>query len=595
MDNEVYYERLRDRYSSIPDRQPFKLPIDQLADVLRCTRRNAQLVLKKLCAEGYIDWTSGRGRGHQSELTFLISRRELLFKRAQNLVLRENIREAWQLLGSLEEQAPLREQFAAWLTEKFGVSTDKQEKDILRFPFYRPVYHLDPAHVHRRTEAHWIKQVMNTLVDYSQQDQQLRPQLAHLWEANDDYTEWTFYLRKGVRFHNGKLLSAQDIVYTFNRILLESSSGWMKSIIRNLYVSSKLGITFQLTESNRIFPNLICTERYSIVPEGWTGENNAMPIGTGPFQIVKNNDSMLTLEANEYYFDGRPYLDRIEMWVWPNYDGEMFAVTPDKDVQLLYSEGQMDNGINPTLSQLEQGSVYLSINRRKNNILQDERIRRAIHLGIDRERMIEELGGIRQQPSNGFIPSINEHVEHGTDQRDKDRLDLARHLITSSAYAGETLTLYTYEMRSNEENAIWVREACEKLGLRIEIVVLPIEQLSRIENRMEADMILAGEVLGEQPDITLIEMYRDSNGYIRNHLSADQKKALDERISYCLRIADASNRMAILTEVQEQLKSSYSLLFLHHNLQVVGHHRSLDGITMNAWGKINYKNVWVRP
>lgn len=592
METEAYYERLRTYYRAVPEQEPFELPIDQLAQILGCTRRNTQLILKRLTSEGYVEWISGRGRGNQSHIIFKVSSKELLFKRAQKLVVKENIQEAWELLGSMGDEPALRKEFSAWLTSQFGISTDHDEKDILRFPFYRPVLNLDPAYVHRRTEAHWIKQVLSTLVDYSQQEKCLRPQLAHYWEANETYTEWTFYLRKGVRFHNGKPLTPLDVVYTFNRILSKSTSNWMTSVIKDIHICGKRGIRFLLTEPNGIFPNLICTERYSIVPDGWRGEDATIPVGTGPFQIVKNTDSMLILEANEHYYEARPYLDRIEMWVWPNYEGEISAIESEKDIQLLYSEGQIDKGINPTLTQLEFGSVYLSFNRRKMGVLEDERIRRAIHLGLDRQRLIDELGGTRQQISSGFIPHLTEQIAK---ESSSIQTEQARKLIEESDYAGEILTLYTYQMRSNEENAFWVQEAFAKIGMKIQVVVLPIEQLSEPEMVREADMILAGEVLGEQPDITLIEMYRDSNGYIRNNLSFAQRRVVDKTISYCLSIVEENERMRILKEIQEELKGSFSLLFLHHNVQLVGHHKSLGGIAMNAWGKINYKDVWVHP
>ncbi|MBB3110298.1 MarR-like DNA-binding transcriptional regulator SgrR of sgrS sRNA [Paenibacillus phyllosphaerae] len=77
----------------------------------------------------------------------------------------------------------------------------------------------------------------------------------------------------------------------------------------------------------------LCTERFSIVPEDIVeadrgGEFARLPIGTGPFRMVENISSMLVLEANESYFEGCPHLDRIEMWVWPNYEGYIGTMWP---------------------------------------------------------------------------------------------------------------------------------------------------------------------------------------------------------------------------------------------------------------------------
>jgi MarR-like DNA-binding transcriptional regulator SgrR of sgrS sRNA len=108
-------------------------------------------------------------------------------------------------------------------------------------------------------------------------------------------------------------------------------------------------------------------------------------------------------------------------------------------------------------------------------------------------------------------------------------------------------------------------------------------------------MVLSGEVLGEQPDISMIETYSRDNGFVRNHLSPAERQALDRLISACLRAEDASSRLLLLTEWQETMKRACNVLFLYHSVQVAGHHRSLGGVAMNAWGKINYKDIWVRP
>ncbi|MBB3110299.1 MarR-like DNA-binding transcriptional regulator SgrR of sgrS sRNA [Paenibacillus phyllosphaerae] len=62
----------------------------------------------------------------------------------------------------------------------------------------------DPAYVSRRTEAHWVEQIFNTLVTYSAVHREVRPSLAHYWEWDATRTRWEFHLRKGVRFQHGR-------------------------------------------------------------------------------------------------------------------------------------------------------------------------------------------------------------------------------------------------------------------------------------------------------------------------------------------------------------------------------------------------------
>nr|WP_281378725.1 ABC transporter substrate-binding protein [Paenibacillus phyllosphaerae] len=231
----------------------------------------------------------------------------------------------------------------------------------------------------------------------------------------------------------------------------------------------------------------------------------------------------------------------------------------------------------------------MTFNLSKPSVLQDIRLRQAIHYAIDRTSLITDLGGIRQQPASGFFVRPYE-AAYGSN-RDEAK---ARMLVAQSIYQGEIIRLYTYTMPSNEQNAQWLLQACAKIGVLVEIVVVPIEQLYEPDTIQQADLIVVGEVLGEQPDITLIEMYTSRTGFIRNHLSIQDRAMVDGKISDCLKETDARARLNVLHRIQEELKNAYSLLFLYHSLQVADYDQSLHGISLNAWGKVNYKDVWVR-
>lgn len=593
MEVEDYYGMLRKTFLDVPEKESFALSMERICDILSCTRRNVQILLTKMIEKQYIEWLPGRGRGNLSQIVFLISYREMMSRKAKGLVEKGKINEAWSML-EMDQDPTLKSEIMGWLTELFGLKRDTEEKDVLRFPFYRPVLRLDPATVCRRTETHWIEQVFNTLIKYSPQEGEFRPQLAHHWECDETKTKWTFFLRKGIRFHHDKIMTSRDVAFTFHRLLANSLSEWMTSMIREVREMGKYCISFELKEPNALFLHFLCTERYSIVPEMTSEPSSeerfaALPIGTGPFQIIQNNESMLVAQANEHYFEGCPHLDRIEMWVWPNYEENPRLTHSDQEEQLVYFDAQIKRGLSNALTQLEQGSTFLTFNETKNNIIQQIKFRQAIHYGINRQQMIDDLGGIRQKPSAGFI--LEERDEIYCSSYDPAH---AAQLMEESGYNGETLTLYTYEMPANEQSAKWLQKASGKIGISIEVVVLPVEELYIPAIIAQADLILSGEVLGQQPDLSLIEMYMSRNSYITNHRNPADKSFIRNQISMCLKDENLAIRMGYLANIQAQLKRNFSVLFLHHSLQLVGHHQTLQGISLNAWGKIDYKDVWLR-
>jgi MarR-like DNA-binding transcriptional regulator SgrR of sgrS sRNA len=593
---EDYYLRLTKEYHGRKQAEWFPVTMDGLTAALDCTRRNAQLLIRKLKENRYIDWKPGLGRGNVSQLAFLRNAEELILDRARYLADRGQISEALALLNTRGDHT-VHAEFRLWLGEQFGIHQLRNEEDvdILRFPFYRTVHDIDPLHVIRRTEAHLIRQIFDTLVRYDPAGQNLKPGLAHHWEHDKGYTQWTFYLRKGVLFHHGKALTANDVSFTYQRIQQRGVRDWLAESIQKMEVRSAICICFELREPNALFAHFIATERFSIVPEDVEliseRRNFAkLPVGTGPFVITANNESVLVLEANERYFTGRPFLDRIEMWVWPNYEEALPEGTQtNSELQLLYFEANSKGSTDQTMNQLEKGSTVLTFNLSKAGVLHDPRIRQAIHVALDRQRMILELKGKRQQPSSGFDPAA-----YDSGYGNSCSTEAAKDLLIASSYAGQVLNLYTYEFFSNEEDVRWIEQECRKIGIRLAIKVLPIRELYQMNNLAEADLIYAGEVLSDEPSITLIEMYRSPDGYIRSHLDPEMLAYADKIIAEALSEEDPAARMVILGRIEQELKRRNHVLFIYHSLQSVGHDRSFHGMSMNAWGKVNYKDVWVK-
>lgn len=594
MDIEEHYLTLHKQFRPEPAKTWLSVSMEELSVVFDCTRRNTQLLVQKLKEHGYIDWKSGLGRGNTSQLLLLRDREELILERARKRARQGRIREAFECLQASSDES-LHNQFHSWLGEQFGLHKPQSDEDVLRFPFYRPVPDLDPLTVVRRTEAHMIRQLFDTLVEYDPQQQMLKPGLAHHWESDETKSCWTFYLRKGVLFHHGKRLTAEDIMYTFKRIKKRSPGDILVQSIQEVKQLNPYCVSFQLAEPNALFADFIATERFSIIPDDWeqiSARRNfaRLPVGTGPFQILENNESILVLEANERYFNGRPFLDKIEMWVWPNYEEQLRRKEwASEQTQLLYFEALDKGDSDRKLNQYEPGSTLLTFNLSKDGVLHDRRLREAIHLALDRRLMIRKLQGKRIKTSSGFDPELDD-LAYGTGSM----LDKAKKLLQTSTYAGEVLQLYTYEYFSNEEDVQWIRQECSKLGVQVEIQVLPIQELSQAKVIRQADMVFFGEVLGGESSIALIEMYRSPDGYIRNHLHPATLAKVDKRIRDALATADPERRMQILREIEGELKRQSSVLFMYHSVQSVGHDKSLHGIEMNAWGKINYKEIWIK-
>lgn len=201
-------------------------------------------------------------------------------------------------------------------------------------------------------------------------------------------------------------------------------------------------------------------------------------------------------------------------------------------------------------------------------------------------------------PSRSFFPECSAMAESQGNVWDAGPAagsGTAEGLLRRSSYRGETLRLFTYSMPDNDRNAAWIRDRCGEIGIVLEVVSMPIERLSNPAVLAGADLVVAGEVLGEQPDLTLIEMYRMTRGFIPNLLSPSLRAENEKAMDACMSENSAERRIAQLSCWERRLSSERFLLFLFHSKHTASLDRRLGVDALNAWGKVSYKDAWVKP
>ncbi|MDH3762037.1 MAG: ABC transporter substrate-binding protein [Gammaproteobacteria bacterium] len=139
------------------------------------------------------------------------------------------------------------------------------------------------------------------------------PDLAESFEPNKDATEWTFKIRKDVTFHDGKKLTAEDVVYTMKRHQGEDSKSVIKSVLSSVAEWKKTGsheVKATLSSPNADLPVLMGLYQAKIVQNGSTGDG----IGTGPFVMESFQPGVKSVHVrNNNYFRNGPNLDAVEI------------------------------------------------------------------------------------------------------------------------------------------------------------------------------------------------------------------------------------------------------------------------------------------
>ncbi|MGQ9630619.1 MAG: peptide ABC transporter substrate-binding protein [bacterium] len=367
---------------------------------------------------------------------------------------------------------------------------------------------LDPAHVTDTTSHSVVGTLFDTLLAF---DKDLRPQphVAESYSISPDGLVYTFKLRKGVRFHNGREATAEDFAYSFKRALdpaTQSERTWVLDDIKGAEAFMKgeakdvEGIkvldkyTLQITLEKPFSPwiNFMTYPTSAVVPreevERWGKDFTEHPVGTGPFKFVSwSHDDKLVVEANKDYFLGRPYLDKIE-----------YRIIPEESTRFLeYKAGNLDVTdipvgqfknvkADPVLSkELHHYPLMGTYSYRFNmeqepfggkdwNSEKKRKLRQALSYALDRVAIVDILLEGRHFPATGGVlpvgfPGYNPKLE-GMYTYD---LEKAKRLLAEAGYPDgkglPTIQIYHNTSEAHRKVAEIVQANWKRLGIESEI------------------------------------------------------------------------------------------------------------------------------
>ncbi|MFF0825356.1 SgrR family transcriptional regulator [Brevibacillus sp. NPDC003359] len=578
---------------------PLDISLAEVAAILFCTSRNATLTLKKMQSQGWVVWQPGRGRGNRSVLTCLLAPSDLIMSVAKELVQKGEIRAARDMIDEYGAHLPvLNEKFSRWMNSQFGhrVMREKGSKgrvDTLRLFYNRPFAGLDPIHILLRSESHMVKQLFDSLVQFDPVTKRIEPAIAFYWEASEEGKQWTFYLRKGVLFHHGRPLVADDVRFSLLRLMEHSyKHRWLAASIVSITVKDDYVLTISLYMPDELFLQALSKEYMAIVPHDYVlqmGEQFAqMPVGTGPFRVVRNDDSMLVLEAFTPYFGGRPFLDRIEIWCVPGMEAEVQAD------ETLLSVTSMDNHRDTSVpawsdvGRLEDCFQYVSMNGAKNGPLSHSEFRRLIVAIICGQALRQELQGTREHAVIwGGTDSFQEKREV------PDSQELVR-IFKESGYQGEALSLYTYPDSDHIEDAQWIQKTCQEYGIAIEIRYASPEELALPSLLQEADLVVDSANVDERAELSLREFLYAGALSISHHLDPHGKEEIEYLMKDMSCVQTAQDRHAYVDSIMDTLTACSTFVPLYSNRVEMLAHPRLSGVSLDAYGWIDFRRIFVR-
>jgi oligopeptide transport system substrate-binding protein len=290
---------------------------------------------------------------------------------------------------------------------------------------------LDPAFVSDIYSRTVVMQISKGLVQF---DAHLNPipAIAEFWEASRDGRLWTFTLRRGVQFHHGREVTAQDFVYSFTRLLRPNALGPVTEFFRRIqgadeFVQGKAvdvqGLkaldryTLQIALKEPFAPSLtvLGLANAAVVPQEEVerlGDRFAQaPVGAGPFKLVRWEPGQeIVLEAHIQHYEGRPFLDTVVFKIGGTFEQTFAqflaghldeAIIPSGKTEEVYNDSQYRKYQllrRPTL-----GLLFIGFNTQVSPF-DDKRVRQAFNYAVNKELIVREITKMGSLPANGTLP-----------------------------------------------------------------------------------------------------------------------------------------------------------------------------------------------
>ncbi len=411
------------------------------------------------------------------------------------------------------------------------------------------------------------------------------PSLARKWEVSEDGLTYTFHLQEGVKWHDGEDFTAEDVVFSADVFLRETHPRLRATLdyVESIKAPDDHTVVFKLREPFGPFLGTFEAGTMPIVPkhiyEGTDFANNEMnntPIGTGPFKFNEwQRGSYIHLVKNEdYYIEGKPYLDEVYYHVIP--DAASRAVAYETGTVDVLPGGSVENFDVPRLTELPNTCVtdagweyfgphsWMWMNNHKGPMT-DPNTRKAVMHALDRQFALDALWNGLGKLATGPVSSSTRFHEADTPSIAYDP-DLAREYLEKSSYNGETLQLLPLPYGETWQR--WAEAARQNLidvGFNVELVATDVAGWNQRVADWDFDLAFTYLYQYGDPALGVSRTYVESNiakGSPWNNVAGYRNPEVDALWEQAALSTSDETRQELYTEIQNRIVEDVPVAWL---------------------------------
>ena len=418
------------------------------------------------------------------------------------------------------------------------------------------------------------------------EDLSVEPDLAESWAHTDDLKRWTFKLKRGVRFHDGSVLEAADVVAMFTRMLDPKTASPARSqndMIASVVATDSSTVVFNLKVPYGGFADILTDRQVKITPRSAVKQLKTRPIGTGPFKFVSYTPGdRVTLARNSAYFEtDLPKVEGVEMHIIPEMSVRIAALQAG-DIDILWDlplDQVKDIGGQPGLrtESIPTASWDGAILNNAIPPFNDLKARLAFHVGIDKKDLVELTLFGQGLPTISPIPPTHSFYAKDVVIPPADPT-AARRLLTEAGHPeGIKLTMIVPIGRPLRERlGVSLQQLLKPAGFDLQLQRVPYSSYTA-EVSGKAPLYIDGFFARPTVD-TSTYPFLHTGGSWNNQLWHYSDPAVDKALDTGRTSGDAVAQKAAYIAMQEQLAKVPAGMFAYVTNFACGYRSNVSGV-----------------
>ena len=455
---------------------------------------------------------------------------------------------------------------------------------------------------------------------------QIIPGLADTWDISDDGLTYTFHLHEGVTFHNGDPLTADDVVFTVNRMMepgrlaknydlfygivegaAEYYDGENEDGVTGVTAIDDNTVQFKLVSPCASFLSRLATPGGSIFNRESTegvedfGVNPAVCFGTGPFQVTEwVLGSKVTVVANPDYFKGAPQIDGIAMYIVSDQDTQRLKFEKGEvDVfNFDYAESQLpwflENGYEDNIVSGSRAGTYYFMFNTAIEPLDNANVRKALQMSVDRQLILDQMYNGEGRVLSTFIPegvlSYNpdaEEIPYDPDQ--------AKAILEEEGYGDgfDMEIAITSDSETAKKISYTLRSFFGKIGVRATVVEYDDATYKEIRHNGELPSYYGVWSADYNDPDNFLDTFFARRNTVGRSINYSNEEVLD-MIDGAGLITDAEERLAVYQKVDEAVVHTDAVtlpLYQRNHLFCLNPRVHNFKVAWNGWSDMSFYSI----